>query len=266
MELETENRKPATGNWGVMDMLRIDAQGMHYRELNRRVRTAAAAGERELVLDNINGQRYIGTGLETGIRITINGVPGNDLAAFMNGPAISVYGNAQDGVANTMSGGTVVVDGDAGDVLGYGMRGGKLFIRGDVGYRVGIHMKQYRELVPVLVVGGVAGAFFGEYMAGGRLVLLGLDRPAGCPLAGDYLGTGMHGGVIYLRGRPEERTLGREVKLFELDEADWAFLEVILAEFCRYYDRDCAQFRAADFCKLIPVSHRPYGCLYTPQA
>jgi glutamate synthase domain-containing protein 3 len=144
------------------------------------------------------------------------------------------------------------------------MRGGKLFIRGNVGYRVGIHMKEYRDMMPVLVVGGTAGAFFGEYMAGGRLVLLGLDRPDGAPLAGDYLGTGMHGGVIYLRGRPDESTLGKEVKLFDLDESDWAFLEPLLEEFCRYYGREFAEVRGADFCKLIPVSHRPYGRLYTP--
>jgi glutamate synthase domain-containing protein 3 len=246
-------------------MLRIDAQGMPYRELNQRIRDAVRAGETNFVLDNVNGQRYIGTGLEASeVRITIRGVPGNDLAAFMNGPEITVWGNAQDGVGNTMNAGTVVVHGGAGDVLGYGMRGGKLFVRGDVGYRVGIHMKEYRDLVPVLVVGGVAGAFFGEYMAGGRLVLLGLGRPDGAPLAGDYLGTGMHGGVIYLRSRPEEYTLGREVKLFDLDDSDWAFLEPLLKEFCCHYGLDSARVRAAEFCKLLPVSHRPYGRLYTP--
>lgn len=246
-------------------MLRIDAAGVHYRHLNEQIREAVRAGETDLVLNNVNGQRYIGTGLESDeARITIHGVPGNDLAAFMNGPAITVWGNAQDGVSNTMNSGTVVVHGGAGDVLGYGMRGGKLFIRGDVGYRVGIHMKEYKNLVPVLIVGGRAGAFFGEYLAGGRLILLGLDRPAGSPLTGDYLGTGMHGGVIYLRGRPEEHTLGREVKMFDLDEADWTFLDPLLDEFCRYYDRDPGQLRAAEFCKLVPVSHRPYGRLYTP--
>lgn len=245
-------------------MLRIDAQGMHYRQLNQRIREAIRAGETDFRLENVNGQRYIGTGVEVpGVRIVINGVPGNDLAAFMNGPAITVKGNAQDGVGNTMNSGTVVVHGSAGDVLGYGMRGGGLFIRGNVGYRVGIHMKEYQNQVPVIVVGGTAGAFFGEYMAGGRLVLLGLDRAEGEPLAGDYLGTGMHGGVIYLRGRPEEHALGKEVRLFPLDEADRRFLDPLLDEFCRHFGRDPAAVRGAEFHKLIPVSHRPYGRLYT---
>ena len=76
-------------------------------------------------LVNVNGQRYIGNGI-TGndLRIEIDGVPGGDMAMFMNGPTIVTFGNAQDGVANTMNAGTVIIHGDAGDVLGYGMRGG----------------------------------------------------------------------------------------------------------------------------------------------
>ncbi len=52
-------------------------------------------------------------------------------------------------------------------------------------------MKEYEAKRPAIVIGGDAGTFLGEYMAGGIIVL------AGTP--GDYLGTGMHGGVIYLR-------------------------------------------------------------------
>ena len=60
------------------------------------------------------------------------------------------------------------------------MRGGRVHILKDVGYRVGIHMKSYNDNKPVLVAGGNAGDFFGEYMAGGVLILLGMfsDNPA----------------------------------------------------------------------------------------
>lgn len=249
---------------GEVQVLRIDASGLHYRDLNRKIREAVMAGKTDLVLDNVNGQRYIGTGLGSDVRITVNGVPGNDVAAFMDGSEITVWGNAQDGVANTMNAGTVVVHGGAGDVLGYAMRGGRVFIREDVGYRAGIHMKEYGDLVPILVVGGTAGAFFGEYMAGGRVVLLGLDRPYEWPLTGDYLGTGMHGGVIYLRGRPDEHSLGREVELFELDDADVELLDPLLDEFCSHFDRERSEICLEEFYKLLPVSHRPYGRLYTP--
>ena len=55
------------------------------------------------------------------------------------------------------------------------MRSGKIFIKGDVGYRVGIHMKAYENLYPVIIIGGTAQDFLGEYMAGGLLIVLGLN-------------------------------------------------------------------------------------------
>jgi len=243
-------------------MLQIDARGMHYRDLNKMIKEAAWAGETDFVLDNVNGQRYIGTGVDRKINITINGIPGNDLAAFANGPVITVNANAQDAIGNTMNDGLIVVHGLAGDVLGYGMRGGRLYIRDDVGYRVGIHMKEYRRQVPVLIAGGTAGDFFGEYMAGGIMMLLGLHRRPGQPLAGDYLGTGMHGGVIYLRGEVEPHRLGKEVAVFELDGGDEQILQKYLGEYCTFFGLDYNQVREEKFYKLVPVSHRPYGRLY----
>ncbi len=74
------------------------------------------------------------------------------------------------------------------------MRGGRVFIRDGCGWRAGIHMKQYGERRPVVVVGKDAGSFLGEYMAGGVFVVLGET--------GDCLARGMHGGVIYLRRPP----------------------------------------------------------------
>lgn len=242
--------------------MRIDARGIYYRELNQMVRDAVARGEKELVLDNVNGQRYIADGLNEKVTIIINGVPGNDLAAFMNGPTVIVNDSAQDAVGNTMNQGKVVIHGNAGDVLGYGMRGGKLFIRGDVGYRVGIHMKSYRKQVPAIIAGGRAGDFFGEYMAGGILVLLGLDSEDSEGLVGDYLGTGMHGGVIYIRGQVYEEQLGKEVGQVELDDEDRKLLSEYLEEFCRDFGLDLKEVMRKDFTKLIPASSRPYGNLY----
>ncbi|MEW5762794.1 MAG: hypothetical protein AB1776_06315 [Bacillota bacterium] len=243
-------------------MLEINAQGMPYRELNRLIREAVAAGEESFRLYNVCGQRYIGAGLRRPVYIEIHGVPGNDLGVFMDGPTILVRDNGQDGVGNTMNDGRIVIHGDAGDVLGYGMRGGSLFIRGDVGYRVGIHMKAYREQVPVIVVGGTAGDFFGEYMAGGIMVLLGLYGGARRPLAGDYLGTGMHGGVIYVRGRPEPYRLGKEVRVFELENGDAAILQPLLDRFAEHFGTEPLDVGREPFTKLLPVSHRPYGRLY----
>src|SRR5512144_2104682 len=181
--------------------MKIDAQGVYYKDLNRKIREAVASGAEKIELVNVNGQYFIGDGINRPVTITINGVPGNDLGAFLNGATIVVKDNGQDNIGNTMNAGKVVVHGHAGDVLGYGMRGGRLHILKDVGYRVGIHMKSYQDNKPVLIAGGTAGDFFGEYMAGGVLILLGMQCDTQ-PKAkhGHNLGTGMHGGVIYVRG------------------------------------------------------------------
>ena len=192
------------------DTALIDARGVYYRQLNEAIREVIADGATTVRVTDVNGQRYIGTGLKApGVRIEVEGTAGNDLAMFMDGPELHVFGNAQDGVGNTMNAGTVVIHGDAGDVLGYGMRGGRVFVKGDVGYRVGIHMKAYESLVPVMICGGNARDFFGEYMAGGILVLLGMNTQfPEQPLVGGYCGAGMHGGVIYLRGSVEQWQCG----------------------------------------------------------
>ncbi|MGQ9629588.1 MAG: hypothetical protein ACUVXI_04630 [bacterium] len=243
--------------------MRIDANGIYYRDLNRMIREAAMNGEREIEVVNVNGQRYIGTGLDRKVRIDIFGVPGNDMASFMNGATIIVHNNAQDAIGNTMNDGKVVVHGHAGDVLGYGMRGGKLFVKGDVGFRVGIHMKEYINRRPTIIIGGSAGDFLGEYMAGGVLILLGLTRGRGYrEMVGNYLGTGMHGGIIFIRGDVPDYKLGKEVSRASLTDEDMALLEGELREFGSEFGMDSDTIMDGEFIKLLPVSLRPYGKIY----
>jgi glutamate synthase domain-containing protein 3 len=246
------------------DTATIDAKSVYYKNLNEAIRGAFADGIKTVKLANVNGQRYLGTGIRgKDLRIEVNGTAGQDLAMFMDGPTVEVFGNAQDGVGNTMNAGTVIVHGDAGDVLGYGMRGGKVFIQGDVGYRVGIHMKAYEGLVPVMVCGGKSRDFFGEYMAGGMLVLLGMNSQFEGPLVGGYLGTGMHGGTIFLRGEVEPWQTGKEVGIFTADEDDMKTLRPVIEEYCAAFGMDAEEVFSVPFTKLVPVSHRPYGKLYT---
>jgi len=241
--------------------MRISAENMHYRELNERIHAAVGDGAAQITLDNVCGQRYIGAGLDEGVSIFINGVPGNDMGAFMNGARITVNGNGQDGVGNTMNSGKIVIRGDVGDILGYSMRGGTLFVGGSASYRAGIHMKAYGDRVPRVVIGGGAGDYLGEYMAGGVLVVLGMDGQAG-PAVGEWLGTGMHGGVMYLRCRPEPYQLGAEVGVAELDESDWALLGGVLEEYYRELRIEAPGFGPGDFVKVYPRTARPYGTLY----
>jgi len=240
----------------------IDAQGISTHELNAALRGAVSRGIEKIGLRNICGQRYIGTGLNLPVEIEIFGTPGNDLGAFMEGPRITVHGNAQDGCGNTMNSGEIVVHGHAGDIAGLSARGGRIFVRDGVGYRAGIHMKEYGDKVPVLVIGGTAQDFLGEYMAGGVLILLGLNSEDSEGFRARYIGTGMHGGVIYVRGSINAYQLGQEVGVAELEEKDFHDLERYVGEFASYFNYDAREILEHKFVKLFPLYLRPYGRLY----
>ncbi len=241
----------------------IDAAGLTHKELNDLMRFCAVKGARRLILRNVYGQRYIGTRLyfpnPRKLEIEIYGYPGNDLGAFLNGHRIVVYGNAQDGVGNTMDDGEIVVHGRAGDVVAMSMRGGRVMIRDSVGYRAAIHMKEYRDKVPVLIIGGTAQDFLCEYMAGGRVILLGIGVEKH---AAKYIGTGMHGGAIYIRGKVETWQLGKEVGVVDLSEKDWKFLEDQIGDFCSTFGFEADEVLGGSFMKLVPVTVRPYGKVY----
>jgi glutamate synthase domain-containing protein 3 len=248
------------------ELAEIDATELKHKELNDLMRECIFKGAEKFVLKNVYGHRYIGTRLNISnpkrVQIDIYGTAGNDLGAFLNGHKIVVHGNAQDGVGNTMDDGEIIIEGRAGDVVAMSMRGGKIFIRDNVGYRTAIHMKEFENKVPVLVVGGTAQDFFGEYMAGGRVILLGLNLKENEAHKAHYIGTGMHGGIIYIRGKVEDYQLGREVGVLEPEKEDWKLIEENVRRFS-----DCFGFNSDDilsdkFIKLIPVSRRPYGKIY----
>lgn len=242
--------------------MRIDAAGLDHRTLNERIKAALAEGETEFDLVNVCGHRYIGCGIQQECDLNIDGMPGQDLAAFMSGPRIRCAGNLQDGVANTMNEGLVVAPGHAGDVLGYSMRGGRVYIGGNAGYRIGIHMKSYLSQQPTVIIGGRAKDFAGEYMAGGKLIILGLDKPVGEPIVGRYCGSGMHGGAMYVRGEVPEAHVGKGVSVEEPTPEDLEMLKETLTPYCAELGLKLDELMAEPFQKLRAESARPHGTLY----
>ncbi len=238
----------------------IDSKGIHYKVLNFMIEDAINAGAEKIVLENVNGQRFLLDGVNADVELEVHGTAGDDLAAFMNGPRVTVYGNVQDGVGNTMNRGLVVIHGDGRDIVGHSMRGGKIFIKGDVGYRVGIHMKQYEDNYPIVVAGGTAMDFLGEYMAGGVVLIL---NTKDVPFTGDWVGTGIHGGVIYVRGSVPESLLGIGAKATELEDSDKMLIKELTEEFSSYFGVDPKPIYESRFTKIVPISHRPYAKMYT---
>ncbi len=242
--------------------MKIDASTLHYRELNAQIKAGVAAGETAFDLVNICGHRYIGCGIDQAIDIHIDGIPGNDLGAFMSGPRIHCSGNAQDGIANTMNDGLIVVPGHAGDVMGYSMRGGSIYVRGNAGYRIGIHMKSYQGREPVVIIGGRVRDFCGEYLAGGKLIVLGLDLPAGEPIVGRYCATGMHGGTLYVRGEVPADRVRKGVTLEAVGEDETAVLRELLTPYCTEFNLSLAELMGVPFTRIRSHTTRPYGQLY----
>ena len=258
--------RSASGEIGK-SLFEIDAKGLPYVDLNAKVRAAAASGAKKIILQNVCGQRYIGTRVYPygPVEIEVYGTPGNDLGAFIDGHHITVYGNAQDGTGNTMNSGEIVVHGRAGDILGMSMRGGEIYVRDSVGYRVGIHMKEFGSKCPVLVIGGTAQDFLGEYAAGGIVILLGLHQDSTSPEHKmNFVGTGMHGGTLYIRGELRPQQLGKQVTISEVDEQDQQTLDRYISKYAAHFNLPKKQLAdSGNFKKIQPTTKRPYGHLYT---
>lgn len=236
----------------------VEANLMHFQELNQKVRESS---DQKVIINNCIGQRYIASGLENK-EIEIHGTPGNALGAYLDGGKVSVFGNAQDATGDTMNEGRIVIYGSSGDATGYAMRGGKIFVEGDTGYRAGIHMKEYHEKVPVIVIGGTAGSFLGEYQAGGRIIVLGLGSDGGAPVR-NFCGTGMHGGKMFLRGDVPPKNLPRQVSAAKATKEDLKEIEEDLKEFCELFNEDYEAILSSTFFVLTPDSKNPYKQMYT---
>jgi len=241
--------------------VRINARGMHYTPLNQAIRMAVAAGAKEIILDHVMGQRFIADGLRGDVTIIIHGVPGGDLGMFMSGPTCIVHGNCEHAPGNTMDAGKIIIDGSAGDAVAHSMRGGMIFVAHDIGYRGGIHMKQYLEKRPVLVVGGSARAFLGEDLAGGLILVLGKgsDRPE----IDRGIGSGIHGGRIIIRGGLDPSVLGVGTKLSPLPQNERAEIEPLIREYCSHFAMDPEIFLHDPYVVVSPASSRPFAGKYT---
>ena len=216
--------------------------------------------QEDCTLINCCGQRFIAAGMSDK-NITISGVPGNALGAYLNGASITVNANAQDAVGDTMNEGKIVIHGNIGDAAGYAMRGGRIFVRGNAGYRAGIHMKQYKDKVPVLVIGGRTGSFLGEYQAGGVIVVLGLHTD-GKKIVHNFPCTGMHGGKLFLRGKCDDIEFPGQVNARPAGTADIAEIQEYVAEFCKEFDCSSQEIMNSPFTVVTPDSKNPYKQMY----
>ncbi len=234
----------------------INVKELDYKALNDKLRES----EDDVTLTECCGQRFIGAGMSNKT-ITVNGVAGNALGAYLNGACITVNANAQDAVGDTMNEGKIIIHGNIGDAAGYAMRGGKIFVKGNAGYRAGIHMKEYKDKVPIMVIGGNAGSFLGEYQAGGVIVVLGLEAQDK-KIVGFFPCTGMHGGKMFLRSDCKDVKFPCQVTARPADTTDMEELKAYVSEYCELFGYNIDEVLNSPFTVVTPDSKNPYKQMY----
>ncbi len=259
---------------------------LYHRELNELIREAVRDGFNWITLINVCGQRFIGAGIKEEVTIEVFGDAGLDLGVFSEGASIIVHGCSEYLLGNTLNGGELVVYGDSWDITGMGARDGRMFVLGDGGSRIGIHMKECEDKKPAIVYGGRVKQYCGEYMAGGVIVVLGLDysnalRDKGKDLKRDNidpgkivdfvgeivqsdLGAGIHGGSIYVRGEVPDDVLGVHASRGVFDDGDKKILSPLLDRFSELFNTPTDLIWSKGFTKIVPISSRPFGKVYTP--
>ena len=216
----------------------INATNLDYKAVNEELRETNS----DCIIEGCCGQRFIAAGM-SGKNITIHGVPGNALGAYLNNAKITVKSNAQDAIGDTMNAGKILIYGNIGDAAGYAMRGGKIYVQGNAGYRAGIHMKAYKEKIPVLIIGGYAGSFLGEYQAGGIIIVLGLHTN-------------------------NKQIIGKDVRFPAQVTArcatpdDLAEIRKYLSEYCTDFGYSVEKLLSAPFTVVTPDSNNPYKQMY----
>ena len=141
------------------------------------------------------------------------------------------------------------------------MRGGEIYIQGNAGYRAGIHMKAYQEHKPVIVIGGRAGSFLGEYQAGGLILVLALHTDVR-PVVGFFPCTGMHGGKMVFRGDVRNVQFPPQVTSRPATAEDFAEFAPYVREYCRLFGCDAASMLSSPYTVITPDSKNPYQQMY----
>ena len=77
-----------------------------------------------------------------------------------------------------------------------------------------------------------------------------------------FIGSGMHGGTIYIRGEVEEDSLSGYVMSAEVDNEDRRVLGTVVDEFSREFRISRREIMDCEFVKLVPNGRRPYESLY----
>jgi glutamate synthase domain-containing protein 3 len=172
---------------------RFDLATQPLREVNAALHAPDLSGD--FVIDNPAGAHNVAVGLNSSIRVTVDGHVGYYAAGMNQRAEVTIEGNAGTGVAENMMSGTVWVKGNASQSAGATAHGGLLVVEGNAAARCGISMKGVE-----IVVGGDVGHMSAFMAQAGVMVVRGN--------AGEALGDSIYEARLYVRG--EVASLGAD--------------------------------------------------------
>jgi len=227
----------------VVDALEFPAEGEE--SAARFVVDVYAQGWKNILLYNLRGHRFIGSGLgprTNGLKIDCYGDVGDYAASGIDGCEITVHGAAQDQAAQILKYGKLVVHGDVGQAFMYAAKGGDVYVLGNAAGRPLINAVGR----PRVVINGTCLDYLAEsfmagdpYNGGGFVVINGLKPSLDgefveqeYPYAGSNLFSLASGGAIFIRD-PDWKVSNEQLnggRLVDLGPKDWNLILPYLEE------------------------------------
>ena len=227
----------------VVDALEFRAEGDD--SAARFVVDAYGQGWKNILLYNLRGHRFIGSGLgprTNGLKIDCYGDVGDYTASGIDGCEINVHGAAQDQAAQILKYGKLVVHGDVGQAFMYAAKGGDVYVLGNAAGRPLINAVGR----PRVVINGTCLDYLAEsfmagdpYNGGGFVVVNGL-KPSfdgrfveqEYPYPGGNLFSLASGGAIFIRD-PCRKVSNDQLnggRLADFATKDWELILPLLEE------------------------------------
>jgi glutamate synthase domain-containing protein 3 len=98
-------------------------------------------------------------------------------------------------------------------------------------------------------------------MAGGLILVLGRGDAATVSERG--IGSGIHGGHIFVRGDINSQYLGVGARAHPCTPEERCLITPLIDEYCQYFRSDAAPFLDAEYTRISPASSRPFANMYT---
>jgi glutamate synthase domain-containing protein 1/glutamate synthase domain-containing protein 3 len=227
----------------VVDSLEFPAEGEE--SVARFVVDAYTQGWKNILLCNLRGHRFIGSGLgprTNGLKIECYGDVGDYVASGIDGCEITVHGAAQDQAAQILKYGKLVIHGDVGQAFMYAAKGGDVYVLGNAAGRPLINaVGRPRVVINGTCLDYLAESFMaGDPCNGGGFVVVNGLRPSfdgrfveqEYPYPGSNLFSLASGGAIFIRD-PYRKVSSEQLnggRLADFTMKDWELILPFLEE------------------------------------